>query len=323
MALSDLAVFSEYAYDAMTEVLDQQIQLFNAASRGTIVLNTSRAHQGDYSDRAFYERISGLVRRRDAYGSGAISSVSLSHLIDTMVKIAAGTATVALDPSQFKWIQRNPAEAAAAMGQQLALDTMADMLNTAIGVAYAAMSQESEITYDGSAATMTYAALNNGQRKFGDRGSAILAWIMHSKVHYDMYGANLANAERLFVYGTVTVVADPYGRPFVITDSPALLEVDGVSAGIDKYHTLGLVSNSIVVDQNNDFTDNFQTINGDENIIRNYQAEWSYNLGIKGWAWDKTNGGKSPDDTALFTATNWDRYSTSHKDLAGVVVETR
>jgi hypothetical protein len=32
MALSDLAVFSEYTYEAITEVLSQQVELFNAAS---------------------------------------------------------------------------------------------------------------------------------------------------------------------------------------------------------------------------------------------------------------------------------------------------
>ena len=38
MALSDLQVYSETAYSAMTEVLDQQIELFNAATGGCIQL---------------------------------------------------------------------------------------------------------------------------------------------------------------------------------------------------------------------------------------------------------------------------------------------
>jgi hypothetical protein len=62
MALSDLAVFSEYVYSALSEVIAQQIDLFNAASRGTLILRTA-AHQGDYSDEAIWAKISGLVRR--------------------------------------------------------------------------------------------------------------------------------------------------------------------------------------------------------------------------------------------------------------------
>jgi hypothetical protein len=84
---------------------------------------------------------------------------------------------------------------------------------------------------------------------------------------------------------------------------------------------LGLAADAIRVDQNNDYDANEQAINGDENIKRTFQAEWSFNLGIKGFAWDKTNGSKSPNDAALATATNWDKYSTSNKDIAGVMVK--
>lgn len=321
MPLSSLQVFSEYLYLTTTELLDQQIQKFNEASAGTIVLQSS-AHQGDYSDKAFYKKISGLVRRRDAYGSGAIAGVNMEHLLDTLVKVAAGTATVELDPSQFLWIQRNPEEAAAALAQQLSGDMLADMLNTSIAATYAALSNDTEVNYDGTAGTMTPRVLNQGQALFGDRSSAILAWVIHSTPMHDFYDSNLANAERLFTYETVNVMRDPFGKLFVITDSPALVEVDGGGAGVNYYRTLGLVAGGTYVGQNNDFIDNFETSNGDENISRTYQAEWSYNLGVKGYAWDKTNGGKSPNDAAIVLATNWDRYATSHKDLAGVVIET-
>lgn len=320
MALSDLAVFSEYTYEAMTETIAQQIDLFNAASRGVISLS-SAAHQGDYSERAFYAKISGLVRRRNAYGSGAVSAKTLAHLVDTMVKIAGGTPPVRLDPGQFKWIQRNPEEAGAALGQQLAGDMLADMLNIGVTACYAALSQVTAIKYDATSDTpdtLTPASLNKGAAKFGDRSSDILAWLVHSTPMHDYYGNAIANANQLFTYGTVNVIADPFGRVFIVTDAPGL-----IAAGSPNiYHNLGLVSEAIRVEQNNDFTDNYENKNGDENIQRTYQAEWSYNLGVKGFSWDKTNGGKSPTDAALGTATNWDKFATSNKDIAGVIVET-
>lgn len=320
MALSDLAVFSEYTYDAMTETIAQQIDLFNVASRNTIVL-AAAAHQGDYSERAFYAKISGLVRRRDAYGSGSVASKKLAHLVDTMVKIAGGTPPVELDPGQFKWIQQNPEVAGAAMGQQLARDMLADMLNVGISSCYSALSGVSAVVYDATGQTpdtLSPLHLNKGAQKFGDRSSDIAAWIVHSTPMHDFYSNGLANAAQLFAYGTVNVIADPFGRVFVVTDSPGL-----ITAGVPNvYHNLGLVPEAIRIDQNGDFTDNYETKNGDENIQRTYQAEWSYQLGIKGFAWDKTNGGKSPNDAALATGTNWDKYATSNKDIAGVVVES-
>ncbi len=321
MALSDLAVFSEYAYDTMTEVTRQQVDLFNAASRNAIMLSGT-AHQGDYSERAFYKKISGLVKRRNAYGSGAVASKVLQHLVDTMVKVAAGTPPVQLDPGQFKWIQQNPEVAGAAMGQQLAKDAMADMLNTALLGTRVALNQIASIKYDGTADTpntLDAVKLNKGAVKFGDQSKDIAVWVTHSKAMHDFWGTAIANASQLFRYETINVISDPFGRVFVVTDAPGLI----VTGTPDTYHTLGLVTGAIEVDQNNDFTDNYETKNGDENILRTYQAEWSFNLGIKGFSWDKTNGGKSPTDAALAVATNWDRYATSDKDLAGVIISHR
>lgn len=320
MALSDLAVFNEYAYLSMTEVIRQQIDLFNAASRNTIVLR-STAHQGDYNEEAFFGKIAGLVRRRNAYGSGAVTPKSLVHKVDTMVKVAAGTPPIQMDPGQFKWLQLNPQIAGAAMGKQLAGDMLADMLNVGIMAGYSALSGVPAVVYDGTGDTpdtMTPKMLLKGASKFGDASGDIACWIVHSGPMHDYFANNLDNGQGLFTYGTVNVIADPFGRVFVVTDSPSL-----VTAGTPNvYHNLGLVPDAIRIDQNNDYTENFETKNGDENIARTFQAEWSYNVGVKGFAWDKTNGGHSPTTAALGTATNWDRYSTSEKDLAGVVVNS-
>jgi hypothetical protein len=316
MGLSNLQVFSEYAYSAMTEVQDQAIQKFNAASQGTIILR-SATNQGDYNDTAFWKKISGLVRRRNAYGSGAVSEKILEHLLATSVKIAAGTPPVRIDPGMMKWIARSPEEAGATVGQQLAEDSLADMLNTAALVGRVAISNVAAVTTDVSAVgagTTTLGTLNSAVAKFGDRAQAIQAWLMHSKPLFDLYGQALTNANQLFVFGNVQVRQDGFGRLFVVTDSPNL-QVAGTPT---TYHTLGLTAGALVVEQNSDFTDNVETKNGDENIIRTYQAEWSYNVGIKGWAWDKTNGGHSPADAAIGASGNWDRYSTSIKDLAGI-----
>lgn len=331
MALSDLAVYSEYAYLAMSEVLDQQINLFNGASNGTITLAPA-AHQGDYSEQAFFAKITGgTVRRRDAYGSGAVAAKNLSHLIDRSVKVAAGTPPIQLDPGQFRWIQQNPQVAGAALGQQLAVDSLADMLNTALGASVAAISQTAAVVNDISAAAAgsnkaSFVALTNTAAKFGDRSSAIAAWIMHSTPMNDLSIAALTNAERLFVYGNVNILRDPFGRVFVITDAPSLQwssTTGDPAVTTNGFYTLGLQSGAVYVGQNNDFDANEETRNGDENILRTYQAEWSYNLGVFGYAWDKANGGKSPTDAALFTSSNWDKYATSIKDTAGVILKSQ
>lgn len=319
MALSDLAVFSEYAYSAATEVLAQQIDLFNAASDGVINLEV-QGRQGDYSDEIYFKKISGIVRRRNPYGSGSVSEKVLAQLDEVRVKVAAGTPPIRLDPSQWRWIQMEPAQAGAAVGQQIAKETLADMLNTAVGTATAAIENvgataSSDISAVGSG-LVTFTSFVDAAQLFGDYSSAIRGWVMHSKPMADLWKDALTNGEFLFNYSTVAVVRDPFGRIFIISDIPAL-----VTAGSpNKYSSLGLVPGAIDIERSDDFDDNYSTLNGNENITRTYQAEWSYSLGLKGYQWDKINGGHAPNDAALFTGTNWDKIATSIKDTAGVAI---
>lgn len=327
MALSDLQVYSEYLYLATTEILRQQVELFDGASDGMIQLGVG-VHQGDFSQEAFYGRITGgTVRRRNAYGSGGIPSRNVSMKEDVTVKVASGTYELQFEPSNFRWILANPEQAAAVHSVQMARETLADYLNTALGATYAALSQVSDVVLDVSADgaannadKASFINLNRAQALFGDRSSQIAGYIMHSTPMHQLYGQNLANVERLFTYGTVNVVRDPFGKLLLMTDSPSLFTDN---AGTIDYHVLGLVPGAVTVLENDDFDAMEEGRTGNENLVRTYQAEWSFQLGIKGFAWDKANGGKSPNDAALLVGTNWDQIYDDKKDLAGVILNTR
>ena len=289
------------------------------------MLLSSAAHQGDFSQTAFFAKIAGgTVRRRNAYGSGPIAEKTLSQEEDVSVKIAAGTPPIRIDRGQFNWIQQNPEVAGVILGQQLAVDNMADMLNTGLGAAYSALASEADVITNvaaapGAAGLVSWQNLNNAQAKFGDRSARIGVWLMHSTPMHSLYGQNLGNTERLFTYGTVNVLRDPFGKLLVMTDSPQLVTIGAPNV----YSVLGLTPGALVIGVNNDFDANEETKNGDENLVRTYQAEWSYNIGVKGFAWDKATGGKSPNDAALFTSANWNRIMTDKKDLAGVLLRAR
>lgn len=320
MALSDLAVFNEQLFSTVTEMLDQQVELFNAASNGGLIL-ASKPFGGDYSEQSFFALVTGLVRRRDPYSDGDVTEKSLRTLIETMVKVAAGTPPLNMDPGQFNWIKEQPALAAATWAKQLAPQVMADMLAVAIGSIYAALSGQSSNKLDKTGAspdTMTLGYLVEGAALFGDRANEIVCWLMHSTPWYQLIQAGLLNTASLFTYGTVNVVRDPLGRPFVISDQPTL-KITGTP---NIFHTLGLVNGGAVINTNNDYDQVVVESTGKENIKRNMQAEWSFNVGVKGFTWDKTSGGHAPTNAALFTTANWDKIATSFRDLAGVIIET-
>lgn len=323
MALTNVVVFNKWVYTTVNELVTQQIDLFNAASRGAIILRNDN-NTGDYSDATFWQLLGGAVRRRNAYGSGAVTPIDLQMLVDTMVKVAGGTPPINIPPVMFNWIDMNPEEGAMQIARQLAPQMMQDMLNTAVAALSAALRGVAAVNNDisggtGGAELMSPAALNATMAKFGDRSGAIVAWVVHSKPMHDYYGNAIANANELYRYETIAVTSDPFGKVFVMSDIPSLV----VAGSPTDYISLGLVPGAALVARNDDFFQNIETTNGDENILRTYQAEWSYNLGIKGFTWDKTNGGKSPTNAALATSTNWDQTVTSIKDLAGVVLRTQ
>lgn len=320
MALSDLTVYSEYAYAAMTEIVNQQTDLFNAASLGTIVLE-SGGNQGDFNDKVFWKSVDGLVNRRNAYGTGTITPKVMTQLVDTSVKFGSN-AYVRMDPSDMKWIQVDPQTRGAAYGQQLAKQVMIDKLNTAIAACYAALSGDAaSIQYDGTAdtpATINPVMLQSGVNKMGDASSRILAWVGHSAPWNDYLINMLTNTNRLFRFETINIIEDVMGRRIIISDIPSLYV-----AGTPKTaYVLGLTQNAITVEDNNDYVANEQSVNGGENIITTLQQEWSNQLQIKGYSWNKTSGGKSPNNAAMGTAANWTRIATSFKDLAGVIIKS-
>ena len=323
MALSDMQVFSDFVYTAATETIRQQVDLFNAASQNTLVLRAG-ANVGDYANQISYKLINGLVRRRNAHGSGDIANAPLAQQTHIGVKVAGGTVEVLFEPQQFGWIQKNPEEAGVVIGEQLARGMLQDQVNTAIMALKAAFNQNAPVKYDGSAATLNLKALVRAAGLFGDRMDDIRAWVIHSKSMTDLFENALTNSEELFRFETVRIVQDGFGRVFVMTDSPALYNDNNTTTSADdKYYTLGLATQAAEIQDNGDLYTHLEERNGKENIIRSWQAEWTYNLALKGYAWDTTAGGKSPTDAALGTGTNWDQLAADIKDTAGVLVESK
>lgn len=314
----DLQVFNKQTYLAMTEYVAQDVEKFNQASAGAIQL-VSNPFQGDFDIEASFKQIEGLVRRRNAYGTDPVAAKRLTQILDVAVKVAAGTPPIQYEKQQYLWIKQNPELAALMIGEQLGKAKIADMLNAGILAGASAIGGNTDAVEGDGTGDATFRLLNKGSARMGDRSGAIRAWVMHSTTMHNLFDNALANAENLFRYDGVNVIRDPFGRLFVVTDSPAL----AVTTTGTIYNTLGLVEGGIVVNDSNDFNAELVPSTGKENIEYTYQAEWSYGVGVKGYAWDTANGGKSPTDTAIGTGTNWDKIATSIKDTAGILVKSK
>ena len=315
MALTNMKVFNQYLMEATAETLGQQIQKFNQASNGAIVL-TSMAFEGDFFQRSFYAALHTAQRRVDRYAAqSTAAATALSQLQENSVKVAGGFGPIVFEPGQMTWIQKNEAEAIAVISGQLAEAIVADQLNSGIAAGVAAISNVAGATNDVSATDgISYAALNTAHALFGDSSMALVAQVMNGATYHKLIGANLTNTPQLFQAQNVLVV-DILGKAVVVTDAPALYE-----AGTpNKQKVLSLASGGITVMDGSDVITNIDTRNGKTRIETTMQADYTFGLGLKGYAWDTASGGKSPTDAELATGANWDKVVTDIKHTAGVI----
>jgi hypothetical protein len=137
---------------------------------------------------------------------------------------------------------------------------------------------------------------------------------MDGVMYHKLIGQNLTNGAELFQAGNVTVI-EILGKRVVVTDAPALRETPATSTNDIKI--LSLAAGGIVVHDAGDLITNIETSNGNQRITTTMQADYTFGLGLKGYAWSTSV--KSPTDAELATGSNWTKIATSVKHTAGVV----
>lgn len=316
MSVSQMQVFNQYFMPATIETLAQKVAQFNAASAGSIRLTTA-GFDGDFMQESFFAAIHSAQRRVDRYTAQAVAAATdLTQLKHSSVKVAGGFGPIRYEPSQMTWLQKPTAEGIEVASRNFAEALLADQLNSAIAALVAAIANVGATAVNDVSATLglSYAALNDAHAKFGDHSGSLVAQVMNGTAYHRMIGANLTNTQQLFQAQNVRVV-DILGKPVIVTDAPALY-----AAGTpNKLRVLSLAEGAATVFDGGDVISNIETSNGQTRIETTMQVDYTFGLGLKGYAWDEVNGGKSPTDAEIATGTNWDKIASSLKHTAGVM----
>lgn len=317
---SDLKIYEAQFQSGMTETLQQNVEAFNAASNGGIVLRSSQ-HKGNFEFNAFFKSIASLISRQNITSDSALTPTKIAQEEAIAVKVhrkmatdltykAAKMAGIEFDAMVF------------AHGEQFAKAMMNEMLNSALLSARVALAAQADVTKDITGDTdksISHKALLNTLAKFGDANDRIACWVMHSQQFFDLAVASISDDVVNIADGIIRRVDVPgLGRPVLITDSDSLIATADTP---DSYFVLGLAQNGIDVNESEGINQVIDQVTGLEQLVVRVQAEYGYSLGVKGFKWDVANGGANPDATAVGTATNWDKVATDKKDLAGVVLK--
>lgn len=323
---SDFKIYNDQFFGGMVETLQQDTSALSSVGINVV----TRMVKGDYELQSFMKKISGLVSRRDTTSVSSATDLAITMDENITVKLARKIGPVAqtLDawrkaalPFQTDFDPNGAQGFSRYLGAMMAKDVEGEMLDTGLLACRtfleAAASNANRFVIDANG-TITTAALVSTLAKMGDASQRVRAWVMHSKVYFDLmqYQIAPANNGSDAAFGVIQGASPlSLNRPIYVTDSASLV----VAGSPNLYRTLGLVDGGIEMINSEEQSLVLDTVTGLENLVSRMQGEFAYNLGIRGAKWDVTNGGANPAAGAVGTAGNWDQTATSAKDFAGVV----
>lgn len=321
--LSDFKIYDELFHTSMTETLQQNADVFNAASRGSIQ-QVVRRLMGEYEKSSFFKSISGLVADRDVTSTAAVTSDKLTADEQIGVKRNKRIGPIENTIDSFKKVAKDPKEFSLKLGEQWAKAVAVEYTNNAVAAAKAAITNAASgaLIYDATGetvGTLTHEYMVRGLAKMGDAADRVVCWVMHSKPFFDLMERqitqNIFQATNLTIYEASVATL---GRPVIVTDSSALIDTVPTP---DVYFVLGLQEGAVEVAESEERTIFADILPGKENLTMILQGEFAYNLKVKGAKWDTANGGSNPTFTEIATSTNWDQVATDSKDCAGIIVK--
>ena len=317
-----LYIFNDQVRSTATELVDQDVQKFNEASAGTLILGNQFVI-GDYVEQAMWQLVDGIANRRNAYGgTTAVDAQTLGQVLDRSVKIDGRVGPLNITGTMMRRIGAGDTEPAAVVAAQASAAMFQDYLNTTAACLVAAIGNNADLVKDisgetGTAANISMQGLNKANALMGDRSQQIRAYIMHSMAFHSLIDQAINNVESLFVIGDLTVYKDFLGRRYVVSDIPQL------SAGEGVYNTLGLTPSAAIVQVGGLYDMVTAEKTGGQNILRQMQGEYDFNVSLKGYSWVGQKTGQSPTDEELATASSWSKTATSNKDTAGVILKAK
>jgi len=319
---SDFVVRNELFETLFVETLTQNVDILNQDGNGVIQLVTNE-REGDYDKTRFFDRPSGGVSRRDTTDTSTSltpSALTQDEVIGVKLNRKYGPFEQTRDA--FKKIGGTPEDLTMILAPNMAEEAMKGMVNDAVSALVAALRNNSGVVYDyaatGANATIDHTALIRGRALFGDAFGRIRGWGMNGAAFHKLVEAQLSVASgNVGDFAVYEGQAGTLGLPAFVSDAPAF----ATAGDPGEYHVLGLVPNAAVLTVSEaPYMATDETILK-ENILYAFQGEYAFNLELKGYKWDISNGGANPSDAALATGSNWDKVVANDKDTAGIVID--
>jgi len=306
----------------------ERLDVFNAASGGTIVLESDPARQvaegGDFTDTARWKPVGSLISRRDNDSPGTNADVQKLEMTGgRLVRQTLGCGPVSVTDIQARKAGRSfdMNSAMVNLGQQFAEAKLVKIRDNVIAAATAAVDNVNSHVLDmargqasGAKVTCTMAMINQLLARMGDAREQIAAFVMPSAVFADLVGDTISNYSFDRAAGVTLYqdVVQAFGRTVLVVDAAALIN-DQTSGYHTEYGILGLgagaLSGTILYDQGVELQRDILK----QSSITYVREDFDVQYEVFGMKWD--NAEDNPTDAELATSGNWAADYDDHRQL--------
>jgi hypothetical protein len=305
--VGDLMVYNEEFQTGYMEGVLRNTQIFNESTSYALTFKTN-FQKGDLEKQAFWTEID-AISRRDNTQQNNVDAIKLGQSEVNKIKLYRRFGPVAMTLTAFKDIgdPNGSATFGFMMGQKYAEQKLVDFIDTAF-IAFKGATQSDPKFELRSDTLMDTETILDAISMLGDKSSQLTTIVMHSKVWFQLVKQQLQDYQLIAPVGQGILIYGggpaSFGRVVVVTDSPALENIDGVTGEV-KHTTLLLTKNAVEIQDTGGDILAGDMIIGKENIQYNIQGEYDFFLGVKNFEYLVQTGGKNPDDATLSTGVNW------------------
>lgn len=304
-------IFQQKLITKTQQLVMDNLNVFNAASNGAIVLGTGQVIK-DFVETMTVGIIEGLVTERDAYAAPGTKAdhKTLARLLTNSVNFSAKVGPVTITNAQLAKIEADVNQAASEVAVQATQAILQYYIGAGVGCAVAAIGSNSKaITTQVARANPnvtgglfpTLSDFPLASIPFGDQSSLIRCWAMTGAqwLQFEAYQA-VPSAEKVFSLGDLKVMQDGFGNKFLISDAVGKAVGSVVKTGTTKFSDVivGLVPGAVAVTTNG-LKMAAQPVVGEENLRTVWQGEFDFGVSVKGYRAKKAVTDAATGETSL------------------------
>lgn len=303
---SAMAVYDQQARTGYLDALQNNVNLFNDASQGTILLDAQNILGNFNTDTLFHVELG--VRHRDVESDAKVGTTGIYMSETVGVKLPWTLDAKKITDESLSRAGYTRQVFSFLVGQRTAEALSSYYVEHALK-ALLASSTAGGLVVKGDLKKERQVALNKAIRLFGDKAERIKLFVMSSNAYNDLVDTTIASA----IYQSEGIVLregtpGTLGRPVLVTDKAPDDKVFALQPGAVKL-TESSVPKFV-------FFDDYQS----ENFGLVYRGEGNFNLELLGYSYDKAQGA-NPKIDVIASAAAWKPVVTSKKLLGGAVID--